>query len=349
MELQATGNQGITNRSAIAKFVHDVADMEVRVFTLRRAAKRIRKDAQKKKEALEAEACNRKFELDRINGRLGTARGKRYDETEKLKFHWVKKLFAALGIGIGVGFGIWMFLGIISVFGEVPSWIINFFNLGNGFGSLLILSLLIWLVTFIMSIILHAFDVKDTISPNILGFTTEINTLEKELQTVYQSLLNAQAELQKFESQIIPKLSTQADSLEKDAKLIEEKLRQCYELDIVKPSYRKLVCVVILDEIFTNDKADTMREAMLLCDTEIRHAELIGKLDEVIHSLKTLASTLQYMTHVLENINSNVSLISQDVYRIAESQDRIAYATESIKQSAANADYYIEQKRMGVL
>ena len=53
MELQATENQCIANRDTVTKFVHDVADMEVRAFTLRRAAKRIRKDVQKKKEELE--------------------------------------------------------------------------------------------------------------------------------------------------------------------------------------------------------------------------------------------------------------------------------------------------------
>ncbi len=344
MELQATDNQSMANRDAVAKFVHDVADMEVRAFTLRRAAKRIRKDAQKKKEELEKECRNREYECNGINDKQGMALIKRNEEKDKLKFHFVKELFVALGIGIGVGFGITMFLGIIE---EPPSWIVKFLNLGNGFGSFLILSLLTWLVTFIMSIILHAFDVKDNISPKILELSTQVDTLEKELLASNKSLHSAQTDLQNFEHKTIPALSARADSLEKDAKLIEEKLRQCYELDIVKPSYRKLICVVILDEIFTNDKADTMREAMLLCDTEIRHAELIGKLDEVIHSLKALASTLQHMTYVLENINSNVSMISQDVYKIAESQDRIAYATESIKQSADNADFYIAQRRAG--
>ena len=140
-----------------------------------------------------------------------------------------------------------------------------------------------------------------------------------------------------------------ARQMEQDADTITESLKQCYELGVVRPSYRNLISVVILDDIFTNDKADTMREANLLCDTEIRHAELVGKLDEVVHALKALASSIQSMSHVLSAINTNVSLISQDVYRMSETQEEIKYATESVKKSADNADFYIAQKRAGSL
>lgn len=348
MELQATGNQGITNRSAIAKFVHDVADMEVRVFTLRRAAKRIRKDVQKKKEELGTEIRNRENECEKISNKLKETNEraeKKKNELEKERKNswWLSIKTAAI-----VGLAILPFIGMLISFDGVE-------KLFRGREHWLLISgyIVIFILMFILMLFLsktdYAHQVKKYTSEYLPNLRNEINTIEKEHAAAHQMVISAQTDLQNFEHKTIPALFARAEALEKDAKLIEEKLRQCYELDIVKPSYRKLVCVVILDEIFTNDKADTMREAMLLCDTEIRHAELIGKLDEVIHSLKTLASTLQYMTHVLENINSNVSLISQDVYRIAESQDRIAYATESIKQSAANADYYIEQKRMGVL
>ena len=64
-----------------------------------------------------------------------------------------------------------------------------------------------------------------------------------------------------------------------------------------------------------------MREAMLLCDTEIRHAELIGKLDQVVHALKALSSTMISMSSVLDGINTN--------------------------RSAENTDFYIAQKRAG--
>ena len=140
-----------------------------------------------------------------------------------------------------------------------------------------------------------------------------------------------------------------ARRLEQDADRITENLKRCYELGVIMPSYRNLVSVVILDDIFTNDKADTMREANLLCDTEIRHAELVGKLDEVVHALKTLASSIQSMSHILSAINTNVSLISQDIYRMAETQEEIKYAADAIKSSADNADFYIAQRRAGAL
>lgn len=103
-----------------------------------------------------------------------------------------------------------------------------------------------------------------------------------------------------------------------------------------------------------------MREAMILCDQALRHQEEMKGLNSILNMLSSIAGYMRELNETVRSINFNISMISQDVYRMAENQaqaqarneamqERIAYAAESIKQSADNADFYIAQRRAGIL
>ena len=98
-----------------------------------------------------------------------------------------------------------------------------------------------------------------------------------------------------------------------------------------------------------NNFQDKRSEAILLCDTELRHYELINKLNDIYLSLKALASGIQRMNEVLEEINLNVRHISTDVFEMKQIGKDIAYVSESLKSSAENTDFYIAQRRAGAL
>ena len=54
MDIQKNPNaQSLSNKQAMADFVHDVADMEVRAFSMREAAKKVRGEAKNKQQQLE--------------------------------------------------------------------------------------------------------------------------------------------------------------------------------------------------------------------------------------------------------------------------------------------------------
>ena len=173
---------------------------------------------------------------------------------------------------------------------------------------------------------------------------------ESENALVEEKKRLSQSEAELAEAVVVAStLNKRADELDSAADVIDEKLKICYSLGIIQHSYQNLVCVVVIDAIFINDKADTMREAMLLCDTELRHYELINKLDDIYHSLRALAMGMQRMSEILNSIDAGVNRIGDEVASMIKSQERIAYATESIKRSADNADFYIAQKRAGAL
>ena len=330
--------QSLSNKRTMADFVHDVADMEVRVFSMREAAKKVREDEKQKKGRLEWEVshCQKQTEAKQ------TEYDQAIEEKEKIqtfgKFR--KRNFKGYLVPVNVILA-FLLLGVLEriLFELFP-------DVSSSAG------LTIWYIVFFTACcfveFFHYIYLKRNYCKELDKRKRVFAEKASELATA-QNTLEAAKEALRAYMENLPKILSRADRLEADAALVEKKLRECYALKIIQPAYQKLVCAVILDEIFSNDKADTMREAMLLCDAEIRHADIMGKMDEVIDALHMLSYQLQSMSSVLDSINTNVGLISQDVYAMRGSQAQVAYSVEAIRQSTQNVDSYIAQRRAGVL
>ena len=341
MEMQPIHNSGeLSTKANMTKFVHDVADMEVRAFTMRATAAQCRAEAKKKTEKMvyaHQKCLEKRNELKQAYINAQKAVDGCTLKSYRKKKRTVGRFFAHLAIHYFGGFAMVFSICMLALGNlHLPGGIVAF---------LTVLSSLAYLTAF--------YTICYRISKE--QHRGYLATLKQACDEAYARSMDGERALQNAERDLSDaakhekEVGLMADRLEQDADTITESLKQCYELGVVMPSYRNLISVVILDDIFTNDKADTMREANLLCDTEIRHAELVGKLDEVVHALKTLAASIQSMSNILSAINTNVSLISQDIYRMADTQEEIKYAAESIKRSADNADFYIAQKRAGSL
>ena len=341
MEIRPIRGSGeLSTKANMRKFVHHVADMEVRAFTMRETAAKCRAQAKNKTEEM-THARQRCLDLRNRLKQAHMNAQKAMDECTLKAFRKKKRTAGRVFAHLGLHY----FCGAATVM-AVYSIAWEGFRLPGGIVAIMmVLSALVYLTLFY--IICFAISEKK--------YCQYILDLKEACDKAHAESLDGERALQNAEQQLADAVKQEkeiglaADRLEQGADTITENLKRCYELGVIMPSYRNLVSVVILDDIFTNDKADTMREANLLCDTEIRHAELVGKLDEVVHALKTLASSIQSMSHILSAINTNVSLISQDIYRMAETQDEIKYAADAINSSADNADFYIAQRRAGAL
>ena len=379
MELQTKNNQGIAQRDTVAKFVNDVADMEIRAFSMREAAKKCRSDA----ERLENDF---KLGSQKLKDGVGISKSARasteselkekkqkYAESERHCDNYTFADYCKQTFSGGRLFG-FFFLH----FGAIMMGIFStpMAKAGDYYDESIVVITLIGLAFEIIFPIVW-YVKKNAGYQNSLNFkkrdlenqAKEIKKLEEDLQKINKTIRGAELILEREDEAFAPiksradQIRQKADELDSAATFVEEKIKECYALNVIKPAYQKMVCVTILNDVFVNDKADTMREAMLLCDAEIRHSELIHQLDKVIHSLNILANNLQSIQDVLKTINANVSMISQDIFRLSESQEKmaglieniegnskaVAYATESIKQSADNADFYIAQRRAGVI
>ena len=118
-----------------------------------------------------------------------------------------------------------------------------------------------------------------------------------------------------------------AAKLEKSAAEIDAALQKHYSLSIIPPDYRDMVHVLYINRAFRNDQVDTMREATLLCDRDIQHSEVIGGLHEI-------ASAIQSLSSVLEDISYKIDIMNAELKSIADGQDKLLSETESARYAA---------------
>ena len=350
MELQKVNEQQeLAKKENMVKFVHDVADMEVRAFTLQEAIRKCRKDLDEKAKEEEHKYKQKIHERDREKANVKFLDWKKQKKSEYIVWPLIREegttnigctfvfwlIFLSLGATTAIGLPLTLIPKVSAALDSYPSPSFMLWLFSN-----LIFIIAVFLICLIASLIKRGCAKRKCLHDRHRAEETLAN-LEKELVNVEKELTDFHEYQQTIEQRI--------QYMQENEKQLRNRISECYALSVVKPAYQNLICMVVLNEIFTNDKADTMREAMILCDTELRHAELIGKLDEVVNALNALANAIHGLNHVLHSIDTNVSYISQDVNRMTDNQSRIAYAAEALQKSAENTDFYIAQKRAGSL
>lgn len=140
---------------------------------------------------------------------------------------------------------------------------------------------------------------------------------------------------------VAAKIDEQIASLEQSVEELKGKLNTYYQKNIVPPDYRNFPCVLVIEYVFRNDQADTMREATLICDDHIRHGE-------VLVVLKGLAETMRGLGNTLNRLSSTIEDIDQDIKRLSSSQEALVsetkasrYAAEALKSSTERLEWAV--------
>ena len=338
-------------KEMIAKYVHDIADMEVRHFTLQEIICNSPQSTEQKKNEIETKVYKWKIEFEKAQQECTKNEVILSEVKDRkkyaVKYHSEEYSDDSLLTGYRICLGIMIFLILVSIC-ILSNGIIDAKNFDSAFTAVLPITAVVIIAFVILKCSLNS-RIKERQFRAIVKQEALVKENKKRVSENQELYERAVAEQKEFIENILPNVQVSVQEMKDSCEQIRQDLDRCYALGIVKPSYRNLISLVILDDIFINDKADTMREAMILCDVEIRHAELIGKLDEVVTALRALADSIQSIHAILNTINMNVSMISQDIYKMTESQERIAYAAESVKKSADNVDTYIYQKRVGMI
>ena len=153
-------------------------------------------------------------------------------------------------------------------------------------------------------------------------------------------------------------LQAQAESLEKQADIIAANKIKLYQLSIVPPDYRTLDCVIMLNSIFKNDLADTMREAILLYDERVFRGEVLQGIQKIYDMLGKLASSMRAIESCLLDIRRDVADMTAEMRGIASEmhesrryQEKAAdearatrYAMESVQRSTELLEWYERKK-----
>lgn len=164
------------------------------------------------------------------------------------------------------------------------------------------------------------------------------------------------------ESQMI---DLQINEIKAKRKQLQSDLSVFYNYGIIPPDYRYMDCVIILDQIFRNDLADTMRDAIKIYEERVFRGSVIRGMDKICEKLDELSSDMSAISLRLDMIDSNISRMSDDLSNynqrlLIESENNRAvtddliretqlgrYTNEKLLESNKRLEYYAEEYRMG--
>lgn len=310
-------NQDLEKKEALGQYVHDMVDLEIRAFSLRKTAEETRKEAERKERAANGQLKEVQREIKNREDDLQRAQREKVSSTP-IKHGVIAFFISFLPASV--------MMSIYYMDEDMTGWAI-------GFGAIFSF------VIFLMVMVLRIGEERKAIANNII-------VQEKLLDKSKTSYSN---KVKMYEGEIccVQSLFEYADQLDKDIAEIETTLQKNYALKIIPPDYRRLECLVWIDYAFRNDQVDTMREATLQCDKWVRHTD-------TMKALKELAENIRSIAVLLENMDSNISMMNQDLFRIAEAQEKqlsesqsARYAMESVQKSTERLAMYEDMKRAG--
>ncbi|MBQ8382765.1 MAG: hypothetical protein IJX47_06125 [Clostridia bacterium] len=325
-------NELTITKEQMARYVHDAAEMETAMFTIDRA----KLDCMKEKTSMQSQA-NRILELKASE--LYNSKQNHDKDLANVNSHTVYKYIKKLFIIIPI-----LILGIL------------FF--GIAFAFILLICLI------------------PTAVYTIKGYSRYRRDHNQWSSTYYRSLqcynecrhefITAQKEHDDVDKAAAI-LDMQIDVLSSQRAQLYNSLKQFYDIGIVPPDYRHMDCVIMLDHIFRNNLADTMREAILQYEERVFRGEIVKGMDNIVAAIDRLSSTfsssMSYLGSVVREVNTNVSNLSSDLYTLTKQvangqQTQInaseklihetqlsRYATEQLIESNKKLAWYEEEKR----
>lgn len=153
---------------------------------------------------------------------------------------------------------------------------------------------------------------------------------------------------------------TQIEEIQKMISTLYANREKYYSVGIVPPDYRTMDCVYVLEQIFRNDLADTMREAVLLYEERAFRGEVLRGMQNIASHLGNLSGVMSTLRADMDRIGRDVALMSSDISRVyeqnrsfeanfARQNDRLyeetklhRYAVEALEKSNQKIVDYIE-------
>ncbi|MBE6664800.1 MAG: hypothetical protein E7603_01085 [Ruminococcaceae bacterium] len=152
------------------------------------------------------------------------------------------------------------------------------------------------------------------------------------------------AEIEKKNSILkIALIKKTAEFLDIKAEEILKQKQELYEFGIIPPDYRMFDCVLQFDQIFRNDLADTMREAVKIYEERVFRNEIVRGIDRIYNMLLSIRDTMYGVGIVLSSIKNEVHLMSQNIASIAEDTNTILRLQE--ESNCLQAEYSLQLEK----
>lgn len=155
----------------------------------------------------------------------------------------------------------------------------------------------------------------------------------------YRKAVLAEKDRMARENEMLPVVRKDAALLNERRSKARENLERFYSLDIVKPKYRNLLCIATFLEYLENERcyALTGHEGCYnLFEEEKQRGIIIARLNDISEQLNEIRKNQERAAEALEQINSNVSFLCENV---AENGRKIDVMAQDQRTTA----YYAEQ------
>ncbi len=159
---------------------------------------------------------------------------------------------------------------------------------------------------------------------------------------------------------LLSMLDQQYRELENAIEKAKAQRAKFYSVNIIPMDYRTIECTFFLDHSFRNDLVDTVRQGIERYELSEYRNSVLGGLQTIANSLGNLTGLMLDLGNRINSIQNQVSVMSNDVYRMTERQARMQsemddnnrrvleesrlqrYATESLNRNAEKIVKYCE-------
>ena len=349
------------SKATIASFVHDMKEIESQQFTLEKTRERCQSERYKLENRVEKDLNSAEGRLQYAKKTLNEARQNRAEKPKEVnepkKVREPLSYFSLFGVPL------------LLLYITLPAAILDFF--GASFRSeeelmmcavlLIIAGVLMYVVNRMVATIRYE-DYKERLEKynqfqsDFSSYRRKENDLsqaEKNLSLAEKALETAKKKKAETAPQLA-KLNEMVRFLTTKISEIEKRKQKLYSLNIVPPDYRELDCMIEFDQIFRNDLADTMREAIKIYDERVFRGEVIRGVDKIYTMMGELVATMLNIESALYGIQSEVRLMSDELYKFTSnaektqedllSETRAAhYATEALQKTQERCEWYMNR------
>ncbi len=322
-----------TEKNNLCAYVHDIAELETRAYTLKKTidkfkthidaeAWRIRKEEKIKLDAAEIQYNRDKENFENASENLVQMRRdlKRY----KINNEPTQKKSISLKDIILLSADALIFLFLLSTTSFDGAYFIALYPI-------------------IIFAIVYPFYLWKTARKNTQEYNNEYHTYiskinkmkadiiqeekreeksSKELQisqTEYSNIAhNFEAVIKSRCDEALSVCKIQMKKTQQDLNQLNSIIQNVYAFDLIPPDYRELDCVLTFDQIFRNDLADNMREAVKIYEERVFRGEVIRGIDRIYSMLGSISGSMAYMSKTLKAVSDNVSVMSQDIFKASE-------------------------------
>ena len=342
-----TGSSGAIapKKEHVASYVHDAAELECAIFTLDRSIKAC-------EESIEGVVNNAESSVRCARTRINYNKTKIEELRGRLKIHENTKYgkyfrkYMIIGLSITIGF-IALFL-LVLYLSSTPSSS-DTSSKALDLSPLIGISLLYGIPGFIITLVVANKKGKsedDLVRSTKEAYTISIKIHEEQLEKAKHEYTLSQKELEEAKN-YCALMRAHIDESKRQLNELIGKRNVFYAIGVIPPDYRTMDCVLILDQIFRNDLADTMREAIKIYEERVFRGEVIRGMDRICSMLGNLAAGMAVISDRLDRIDMNVSSMNQDLYslssRIARSESRREEATAKLIEETKLHRYAAEK------